>query len=204
MSSRIDTRYYQQRGGDIRRPPYIDIQGRGLFKADYYTVRVFVSDLWYPDWESWSKAAEIAKDTAILGTNPIIDQAPIKIVGAIELDPQPSYIFDRSMGKYGTIGILLNVAAIEDEKDYDAIRIVAEARRRVIEKGLLKKTASRSYDEYTKYSPAENGVRYVWDDIKDSENDSKRNLSRIFDDPDPWEQRREQLIREFMRLDMDK
>ena len=200
--SHIDTNYYVKIGGDIRRPPYIDTIGRGIYRPEYYAVRVFVSDLWYPDWESWSKAAEIAKETAILGTNPIINQAHIKIVGAIELDPQPSYIFDRSMGKFGTISILLNVAAIDNEREYDAIRIVAEARRRVVEKGLMKKNALK--DEYTQYSPGENGIRYVWDDIKDSDSDNKRNLSRLFDDPDPWEQRREQLIQEFMRLDMDK
>lgn len=203
MSTHIDTNYYVKHGGDLRRPPYIDTVGRGIYTPEYYKVRVFVSDLWYPDWESWSKAAQIAIDTAIRGTNPVIVQRGITISSAAELEPSPSYIFDHTQRSIGVLSILLNAAAIKNEQDYDAIRIIAEARRRVIEKGLAKKNASRG-DEYTQYSPAENGTRYIWDDIKDGEATKKRSCSSLFDKPDPAEERREQLIREFMRLDMDK
>lgn len=199
MSKYIDTNFYVKRGGDIRRPPYIDTVGRGIYTTDYYKVRVFVSDLWYPTWPEWSKAAQIAIDTAIQGTNPVIVQRGISIATAAELEPSPSYIFDHTQRAIGVISILLNAAAIKTEEDYDSIRIIAEARRRVVEKGLAK---NASADEYTQYSPAENGTRYIWDEIKDSEAIKNRGCSRLFSKPDPAEEYREKLIQDFMRLDM--
>lgn len=199
MSSHIDTNYYVKAGGDIRRPPYIDTIGHGIYTPDTYKVRVFVSALWYRDWASWSEAARIAIDTAIQGVNPVIVARGITIASAAELEPTPSYIFDNTRKNLGVVSILLNAAAISNEREYESVLLVAEARRRVIEKGIVK--AGSQYDQYTQYSPAENGTRYIWDDIKDSETLKKCSMSGLFDKADPETERREQLIREFMAIE---
>lgn len=197
----IDLLYYQKHGGDVRKPMYLDTAPYGLYGKHGERVRVFVSAQWYRTWPEWKDAAAVAIDTALRGTNPIMVQRGITIGSAVELVDTPTFIFDHSKSFPGKkdLSILLNAAAIQDEKSFESTLVVAEARRRVLEKGIAKNPGK---DEYTQYPPAENGVRYAWDSIKDTEAADRRNLSRLFSAPDPAEERREALIREFMALEM--
>ena len=202
--SNIDQRYYQKIGGDITRPPYIDVGNTPSIlgvPTGSPKVRVFVSTLWYPTWEEWRQAADVAVDTALMGVNPFVSAHGITISSAAELEKSPSFLFDHAMRKYGSLAILLNAASITEEREFDATLIVAEARRRVIEKKLAAKGKESRPDEFTKYSICQNGTVYAWTDMQAEARAEKR--CSIFD-RDPAEERREQLIKELMRLDMEK
>ena len=175
----IDVNYYKNHGGDVKKPPYIDTRTR--------KVRVFVSALWYPTWAKWKAAADVAVETAVMGVNPVVSNAGISISEAAELDPVPSFIFSR---KYGDVHIWLNAAAISDEADFDAVLVVAEAKRRLLERNVIKNA------EFTKYDPAENGTRSIADNLNDREAAQQRNISRLLKHED---ESREKLIREIMR-----
>lgn len=164
--SRIDVSCYRQHGGDVQHPPYIDVAERGIYAPvvpGVKRVRAFVNAAWYPKFDSWRAAADAAVDTVLFGTNPIIEEAGIRITEAAELDPFPRFIFDRSRTKYGTVSTFLNAApgVIDTAEKFSAVLIVAEARRRLIEAGAVRKNSVG--DEFTQYSPSDNGDRFIWD-----------------------------------------
>ena len=202
MSAHIDTQYYKKAGGDISRPPYLDVGPTptilGVPQGNP-KIRVFVSDLWYPTWEEWRQAADIAVDLALKGTNPIVEERGLVISSAVDLETEPRFLFDHSMRRYGNLQIMLN-ATIYEESEYESVLIVAEARRRVIEGRLAKPGKEAKEHEFVAYPAGQNGLRYAWDDLRDDERRGRYCCS-VFDDPDPVQERREELIREMMRLD---
>ena len=186
--NRIDQDYYIRHGGDLRRPFYMDAIDYGSAAP---RLRVFVSDLWFRGWEAWKAAADIAIDTALMGRNPISIEKGIIIGEATELDPLPTFLFNREVG--GDLSILLNAASVRTEDEYDATLLYAEARRRLIGQGALKQTSA----EFTKYSPAENGRRHILDDIQAGQ--EARSLKEK-----PFDAAKEKAIQGLMRFQMER
>lgn len=198
----IDLPKFCELGGDRRRPPYVDVVGGGQPDAWGIVatprVRIYISATWYPTWSQWREAAQIAVDTVIRGVNPLLIARGVTVGAVTELEPNPPFIYDRNR-LVGT-DILLNAAAVQNENDYDAVLLLAEAKKRVFEAGKLKKGITA---EFTSYSPAMNGDRTAFDDAADLgkvDDAHIRSLMQRCVDGDEWAQLRELRIAEYARL----
>lgn len=204
MAHQIDLVKFCELGGDRRRPPYVDVVGGGQPDAWGIVatprVRIYISATWYPTWSQWREAAQIAVDTVIRGVNPLLIARGVTVGAVTELEPNPTFVFDRTR-LVGT-DILLN-ATIADENGYDAVLLLAEAKKRVFEAGKLKKGTTA---EFTSYNLSENGYRTAFDDAADLgkvDDAHIKNLMQRCVDDDEWARLREQRVAEYMKLFME-